>query len=38
LQGVVRSEDERGAVEKKATDIAGQSKVTNDLKVAPSGH
>ena len=38
LQGVVRSEDEKGAVEKKATDIAGQSKVTNDLKVAPSGH
>ena len=38
LQGVVRSEDEKGAVEKKATDIAGQSKVTNDLKVAPSSH
>jgi hyperosmotically inducible periplasmic protein len=38
LNGVVRSEDEKGAVEKKATDIAGQSRVTNDLKVAPSGH
>jgi hyperosmotically inducible periplasmic protein len=38
LNGVVRSEDEKGAVEKKAADIAGPSKVTNDLKVAPSGH
>ena len=38
LNGVVRSEDEKGAVEKKAAEIAGASKVTNDLTVAPSGH
>jgi hyperosmotically inducible protein len=36
LNGVVRSEDEKGAVEMKATNIAGKNKVTNDLKVAPS--
>jgi hyperosmotically inducible periplasmic protein len=38
LNGVVRSEDEKGAVERKAADIAGQSKVTNDLKVSPKTH
>jgi hyperosmotically inducible protein len=36
LNGVVRSEDENGAVESKAADIAGGDKVTDDLKVAPS--
>jgi hyperosmotically inducible periplasmic protein len=36
LNGVVRSEDEKGAVEMKAANIAGKSKVTSDLKVAPS--
>jgi hyperosmotically inducible periplasmic protein len=36
LNGVVRSEDEKSSIEKKAADIAGQSKVTNDLKIAPS--
>jgi hyperosmotically inducible protein len=36
LNGVVRSEDEKGAVEMKATNIAGKNNVTNDLKVAPS--
>ena len=36
LNGVVRSEDEKSAIEMKAANIAGQSKVTNELKVAPS--
>jgi osmotically-inducible protein OsmY len=36
LNGVVRSEDEKGAIEMKAANIAGKSKVTNDLKIAPS--
>ena len=36
LNGVVRSEDEKGAVEMKATNIAGKNNVTNYLKVAPS--
>jgi hyperosmotically inducible protein len=36
LNGVVRSEAEKGAIEMKAANIAGKSKVTSDLKVAPS--
>ena len=36
LNGVVRSEDEKSAVEMKAANIAGQNKVTNDLKIAPA--
>jgi hyperosmotically inducible periplasmic protein len=36
LNGVVRSEEEKGAIEMKAATIAGKDKVTNDLKVAPS--
>jgi hyperosmotically inducible periplasmic protein len=36
LSGVVRSEEEKGAIEMKAATIAGKDKVTNDLKVAPS--
>jgi hypothetical protein len=36
LNGVVRSEDEKGAVEMKAETIAGKNKVTSDLKIAPS--
>jgi hyperosmotically inducible periplasmic protein len=36
LNGVVRSEDERSAIERMAADIAGQDKVSNAMKVAPS--
>jgi hyperosmotically inducible protein len=36
LNGVVRSDNEKGAVEMKAANIAGKDKVTNDLKIAPS--
>lgn len=36
LNGVVRSEDEKGAIEMKAANIAGKNKVSSDLKVAPS--
>jgi osmotically-inducible protein OsmY len=36
LNGVVRSDDEKAAIEIKASNIAGKDKVTNDLKVAPS--
>ena len=36
LNGVVRTEDEKNSVEMKAANIAGKTKVTNDLKVAPS--
>jgi hyperosmotically inducible periplasmic protein len=33
LNGVVRSEEEKSAIEMKAADIAGKDKVTNALKV-----
>jgi osmotically-inducible protein OsmY len=36
LNGVVRSEDEKAAIETKAANIAGKNKVTSDLKIAPS--
>jgi hyperosmotically inducible periplasmic protein len=36
LNGVVRSDDEKAAVEMKAANIAGKNKVKNDLKIAPS--
>jgi osmotically-inducible protein OsmY len=36
LNGVVRSQDEKGVVELKAANIAGENKLTSDLKVAPS--
>jgi osmotically-inducible protein OsmY len=36
LNGVVRSDTEKNAIEMKAAEIAGQGKVTNDLKVTPS--
>jgi hyperosmotically inducible protein len=36
LNGVVRSQDEKGVVETKAATIAGENKLTSDLKVAPS--
>jgi hyperosmotically inducible periplasmic protein len=36
LNGVVRSQDEKSAVEIKAEDVAGKQQVTNDLKIAPS--
>jgi osmotically-inducible protein OsmY len=34
LNGVVRSDDEKNAVEMKAVSVAGKDKVTNDLKIA----
>ena len=36
LNGVVRSDEEKNAVEMKAAAIAGKDKVTNALKVAPA--
>jgi hyperosmotically inducible protein len=36
LNGVVRTDAEKSAVEMKATEIAGQDKVTSELKVGPS--
>jgi hyperosmotically inducible protein len=36
LNGVVRSEDEKDAIEMKAANIAGRSKITDNLKIAPS--
>ncbi len=36
LNGVVRSEKEKSAIETKAVEVAGQNKVADDLKVAPS--
>jgi hyperosmotically inducible protein len=35
LKGPVRSDDEKSAVEAKATEVAGQGNVTNNLTVAP---
>ena len=35
LNGVVRSEDEKSAIEAKAVSVAGSGHVVNDLKVAP---
>lgn len=36
LKGPVKSEEEKQAIEAKATQIAGAGKVTNELQVAPS--
>jgi hyperosmotically inducible periplasmic protein len=36
LNGVVRSQDEKAAIETKAANIAGSNTVTSNLKVAPS--
>jgi hyperosmotically inducible periplasmic protein len=36
LKGPVKSEEEKQAVESKATEIAGSGKVNNELQVAPS--
>jgi hyperosmotically inducible periplasmic protein len=36
LKGAVKSEQEKQAIESKATEIAGAGKVTNELQVAPS--
>ncbi len=36
LKGPVRSDQEKQAIEDKATEIAGQGNVTNDINVAPS--
>jgi hyperosmotically inducible protein len=35
LKGPVRSDDEKAAIEAKATEIAGQGNVTNQLTIAP---
>jgi osmotically-inducible protein OsmY len=37
LRGAVKSDDEKKAIEDKATEIAGQGKVTSELTVTPSG-
>jgi osmotically-inducible protein OsmY len=37
LRGTVKSDDEKKAIEDKATEIAGQGKVTSELTVSPSG-
>jgi osmotically-inducible protein OsmY len=36
LKGPVKSEQEKQAIESKATEIAGSGKVTNELQVAPN--
>jgi len=36
LKGTVKSDDEKKSIEDKATEIAGQGKVTSELTVAPS--
>jgi hyperosmotically inducible periplasmic protein len=36
LNGVVRSDQEKNAVEMKAVALAGKDNVTNDLKIAPA--
>lgn len=36
LAGTVRSEEEKSAVEAKASEVAGASNITNQLEVAPS--
>lgn len=36
LKGAVKSEQEKQAIEAKATEVAGAGKVTNELQVAPS--
>jgi hyperosmotically inducible protein len=36
LNGVVRSQDEKAAIEMKAANIAGKDRVTSDLKIAPN--
>jgi hyperosmotically inducible periplasmic protein len=35
LKGPVRSDDEKKAIEAKATEIAGENKVTSELKIKP---
>lgn len=35
LKGPVRSEEEKQAIEKKATEIAGASQIKNEIEVAP---
>ena len=35
LKGPVRSEDEKRAIEAKATEVAGESKVTSELNIKP---
>jgi len=36
LKGAVKSDQEKQAIESKATEIAGSGKVTNELQVAPN--
>lgn len=38
LKGPVRTEDEKKAVEAKATDVAGAGRVTSQISVAPAKH
>jgi len=35
LKGPVRSEDEKRAIEAKATEVAGENKVTSELNIKP---
>jgi len=35
LKGPVRSEDEKKTVEAKATEVAGENKVTSELNIKP---
>jgi len=35
LKGPVRSDDEKRAIETKATEVAGENKVTNELEIKP---
>jgi len=35
LKGPVRSEDEKRAIEAKATEVAGENKVSSELNVKP---
>ena len=37
LKGMVKSDEEKKAIEDKATEVAGQGKVTSELTVNPSG-
>jgi hyperosmotically inducible periplasmic protein len=37
LRGVVKSDDEKKSIEDKATEVAGQGKVTSELTVTGSG-
>ena len=38
LKGPVRSEDEKRAIEAKATEVAGENKVTSELNIKPQSN